>query len=78
MMAHETAATPGVNLDKQIARWKDLHKEFDDRMAFWDKTMKEEPFLDQEKWLAFRTSFEKYGKLFWDTLEKSVVRPFSP
>ncbi|MFT3672223.1 methyl-accepting chemotaxis protein [Aestuariivirga sp.] len=73
MMAHETAATQGVNLDKQIARWKDLHKEFNDRMAFWDQTMKNEPFLDQEKWLAFRTTFDKYGKLFWDTLEKSVI-----
>ena len=76
MMVHETADTVGVNLDKQIVRWKELHTQFDERLKYWDDKMTERPFLEVEQWNNFRDGIQKYGQIFWDKIEKDLIPAF--
>ena len=76
MMVNETADTVGVNFEKQLARWKELHSLFDERLKFWDDKMKARPFLDADKWREFHDGIDKYGKIFWSNLEQRVIPAF--
>ena len=76
MMVHETADTVGVNLDRQIVRWKELHTQFDERLKFWDAKMAERPFLEPDQWITFRDGINKYGKIFWDKIENELIPAF--
>lgn len=72
-LVHLTRDTPNADVKKVVSVWKDLEKNFNERLAFWDTRMAERPFLAAEKWKPFRDGIATRGKNFWETLNKDII-----
>jgi methyl-accepting chemotaxis protein len=54
-------------------RLDELHKQYNDRMSFWDPALKQYDVLSEEEWATFKRDIDKRGAPFWETVETEFI-----
>jgi methyl-accepting chemotaxis protein len=75
-LVHLTRDTPNADITKQVAKWKELQKSFEERLQHWDHRMASSPFLAVEKWKPFRDGIADRGNQFWSNVNKEIIPAF--
>jgi methyl-accepting chemotaxis protein len=71
-MAHIIDGNPG-RLAELKPKLQQFHKDYDERLAFWEKQLAESRIIEADQWKSFHDGLTSRGDVFWSELEKSFL-----
>jgi len=73
LIMHSLDIIPESEIPKQLAEEKQLHHDFNDRLAHWEQVMTARGKMSVPQWKEVLTGLRNKGDVFWKALEEGAI-----